>query len=204
MNKFFAATLIAAFCIQSYAQDSRFSLGGDISIGFAPIKGVGTEDVGDHSTTQVGNQLIEQHPVLEHTEKIIPVASIKFNLALDLRLFELQNCNIGIRAGAGFGRYGTYSDGLMQGAFGFELPAYAYCKTTSNDLNYGLLLGYKLTLSSLSYQLFMTAVEFDIDGTFLRIYGSPFASKYYTLYTDGRLEARQIFREFGVSIGYGF
>jgi hypothetical protein len=200
MKKIYIIILVSLFSISCFSQD-KIRFGVDASISFIPIFLSGPMDVGDHSSTIRGGQVITQRPVYRHVDTTALAGNIVLHLCLNVPFYKNDVWSTGIKAQAGFGLMGGIkaADGLK--SIVIDFPEFLYLRRYKKT-DYAVLVGYKYSYTSIPYQLMLVGFDFNPewgDGkTTIRLYGSPFSYKYYNLYTNGEIKPAMKIYEFGL------
>ena len=175
------------------AQDSR-TFFSDASVGYIPILTVGSTNIGT-----------EVRPFYEHTETKGSMLNIITHVGVSQPFYVNDTWSTGIRLSAGIGYQGNLSNSEGLASFVFSLPQYFYYRNYSSSIDFSVLLGYKYTNAALNSHLILLGIEYHIDDDAgLRFYGSLYRYKYYTQYTNGKIEPAIKIGEFGVVYTYNF
>ncbi len=174
-------------------QDSR-SINSDVSIGFLPIVISGTSNVGD-----------ESRPIYKHIETSGLMMNLIAHIGANLPFYSTKNWSVGAKLSVGFGYQNSLKNAEGLSSYLFDFPQYIYYRNYSSNFDFSVLLGYKFTYTALNSHLMLMGIEYNIDeDTSLRLYGSLFRYKYYTQYTNGKIEPATKIGEFGFAYIYNF
>lgn len=182
-------------------QEDRFKFSYDISMGVLPLQITGISEQGVEAYS-----IIDSHSVpIDPEYEIVTVSGLVINeivhLGIHLPLYKTSSWSIGTKLNAGAGlQLGVISaEGLH--SFIFDFPQFLYYQKYGKGLNYSILLGYKHTIAALNYGLPVAGFEVNFsEKKSLRLYGSLQRYKYYSYYTDGRIEPFIQIGEYG--LGY--
>jgi hypothetical protein len=177
----------------------------DASIGFLPVKIVGTQDVGNGNEIVIGNNIVPSAPIYKHAETSGLMMNLTTHVGVSLPFYSTKNWSVGTKLNIGFG----YQKGLKNSeglsSFLLNFPEYIYYRNYSSGFDFSVLLGYQFTYTSLDSHLMMMAFDYNInEEATLRVYSSLYRYKYYNLYTNGKLEPSVKIGEFGIAYIYNF
>lgn len=193
MKKLALCLLLIMTTIYINGQDTR-NFFSDATIGYIPILTIGSSNVGT-----------ESRPVYEHTETKGTMLNFLLHVGVKQPFLIKDSWSAGVRLSVGWGGQGNMSNAEGLTSYVFDFPEYIYYRNNSSNIDFSVLLGYKYTKAALNSHLLLFGLEYHIDDDrSLRFYGSFYRYKYYTQYTNGRVEPAIKIGEFGLVYTYNF